>query len=559
MRYGAGAGASRLVSGNMRVHRLLEQQIADFKGSAACVLFGSGYLANAGVIPALVRKGEVVFSDAAQPRQRGRRLPARRRRDVRLQPRRRGAPGLGAPPGGRPRQPDRHRRRLLDGRRRRSAPGDRRAGRRLRRPRDGRRGPRHRHHRAGRARLGRGRRPRGRASTSWSARSASRSAPTGRSPVAARRWPSTSSTPPGRSSTPPRCRLPRWPRPWPSLELLREQPRRVDKLQRNAWILREALAEQGLPVELVGTHIVPLVVGEADAAMTACERALGQGVFAQAIRPPTVPEGTSRLRLSVMASHTKSELKEAAKKLATAVRPAVQQPEMVRPRRLRDRVSAASRDRAERERAAQERSARKAERDAAGARQPAPVAQAASEPAAERPVAERTAAQRPVTAQRPAAKPPAPSADPAASRRPSRPPVASSAGRSRATPACSTSSATWPSPAGPVRHGYRHRGRKEHRRGGRLRGPARARRGRDRLQARGHRPRRPARRVAARPRAPGRGQRRGTGRRGPLPLRPGRLAALGRASWPVPRSTRRGCASTRARPRERWCARAWAA
>ena len=41
MRYGAGAGASRLVSGNMRIHRRLEEQLADFKGSEACVLFGS--------------------------------------------------------------------------------------------------------------------------------------------------------------------------------------------------------------------------------------------------------------------------------------------------------------------------------------------------------------------------------------------------------------------------------------------------------------------------------------------------------------------------------------
>jgi 7-keto-8-aminopelargonate synthetase-like enzyme len=64
---------------------------------------------------------------------------------------------------------------------------------------------------------------------------------------------------------------------------------------------------------------VPLIVGDADAAMKACERALERGVFAQAIRPPTVPAGTSRLRLAVMASHTKSELREAGVALAAAV------------------------------------------------------------------------------------------------------------------------------------------------------------------------------------------------------------------------------------------------
>src|SRR5216117_3024521 len=63
MRWGAGAGASRLVSGNMTVHRRLEEQLAEFKGSEACVLFGSGYLANAGVVGTLAGRGDVIFSD----------------------------------------------------------------------------------------------------------------------------------------------------------------------------------------------------------------------------------------------------------------------------------------------------------------------------------------------------------------------------------------------------------------------------------------------------------------------------------------------------------------
>jgi len=63
MRWGVGAGASRLVSGSMTLHRRLEERLADFKGSEAALLFGSGYLANLGVIGALARRGEVVFSD----------------------------------------------------------------------------------------------------------------------------------------------------------------------------------------------------------------------------------------------------------------------------------------------------------------------------------------------------------------------------------------------------------------------------------------------------------------------------------------------------------------
>jgi glycine C-acetyltransferase/8-amino-7-oxononanoate synthase len=52
--------------------------------------------------------------------------------------------------------------------------------------------------------------------------------------------------------------------------------------------------------------------------MAMCEAAIERGVFAQAIRPPTVPAGTSRLRLAVMASHTKDELRDAAKVLGCA-------------------------------------------------------------------------------------------------------------------------------------------------------------------------------------------------------------------------------------------------
>src|SRR6476619_3383160 len=50
MRWGVVAGASRLVAGTMTIHRRLEERLADFKRSEACLLFGSGYLANIGVI-----------------------------------------------------------------------------------------------------------------------------------------------------------------------------------------------------------------------------------------------------------------------------------------------------------------------------------------------------------------------------------------------------------------------------------------------------------------------------------------------------------------------------
>jgi len=62
-RYGAGSGASRLVSGTMELHQALEDRIARFKGTERALVFNSGYAANTGVIPALAHKGDVVFSD----------------------------------------------------------------------------------------------------------------------------------------------------------------------------------------------------------------------------------------------------------------------------------------------------------------------------------------------------------------------------------------------------------------------------------------------------------------------------------------------------------------
>ena len=63
------------------------------------------------------------------------------------------------------------------------------------------------------------------------------------------------------------------------------------KLAANAAALRAALAAEGFDVGDSRTQIVPLVIGEADLAMRICEAALARGVFAQAIRPPTVPAG----------------------------------------------------------------------------------------------------------------------------------------------------------------------------------------------------------------------------------------------------------------------------
>lgn len=103
-----------------------------------------------------------------------------------------------------------------------------------------------------------------------------------------------------------------------ALDLLEEEPDRVATLRSGADALRDELAREGFDVAGSTTQIVPLIVGDAALAMRICEEAIADGVFAQAIRPPTVPEGTSRLRLAVMASHTKDELRDAARTLGRA-------------------------------------------------------------------------------------------------------------------------------------------------------------------------------------------------------------------------------------------------
>ncbi len=61
--YGTGAGASRLVTGNHPLYTALESKLASYKGTEAACIFGSGYLANLGAIPALVGAGDLILAD----------------------------------------------------------------------------------------------------------------------------------------------------------------------------------------------------------------------------------------------------------------------------------------------------------------------------------------------------------------------------------------------------------------------------------------------------------------------------------------------------------------
>jgi glycine C-acetyltransferase len=96
-----------------------------------------------------------------------------------------------------------------------------------------------------------------------------------------------------------------------ALEIIESQPALVAKLQKNALLLRSSIAGAGLPVPDGQTPIIPIAVGDARRAVALSERLFEKGIFIQAIRPPTVPDGTSRLRLTVSAAHTEADISEA--------------------------------------------------------------------------------------------------------------------------------------------------------------------------------------------------------------------------------------------------------
>lgn len=61
--YGTGSGGSRLTTGTTRLHQLLEEEIAEFKGREAALVFNTGYMANVGILSSLAQKGDMIYSD----------------------------------------------------------------------------------------------------------------------------------------------------------------------------------------------------------------------------------------------------------------------------------------------------------------------------------------------------------------------------------------------------------------------------------------------------------------------------------------------------------------
>jgi glycine C-acetyltransferase/8-amino-7-oxononanoate synthase len=318
-RWGAGAGASRLISGSMGVHRDLEARLAGFAGHEAALLFGTGYLANTGAIAALAGRGEVVFSDELNHASivDGCRLSRAetfvyRHADLdHLEWGLREAGGRGAlivsdgafsmdgdlaPLPGLVELARRHGCRLMiDDAHALGALGP------------GGRGSVAAAGLAGEVDVVVG--TLGKSLGSYGAFVATSAETVEFLVNSARPFIFSTAPPPpaiGAASE--------------ALAILEAEPERVTRLQENATALREALATEGLAAPTSTTQIVPVLVGEAKATMRLCELALERGVFAQGIRPPTVPEGSSRLRLTVMATQQPAELREAARSVGAAAR-----------------------------------------------------------------------------------------------------------------------------------------------------------------------------------------------------------------------------------------------
>ncbi len=98
-----------------------------------------------------------------------------------------------------------------------------------------------------------------------------------------------------------------------ALRLLRKNPDRfTGRLHRNTAYLKDKLTAAGIPLLPGDTSIIPLILGQEEKALAAAKAAKQAGLLLSAIRPPTVPKGTSRLRLTVTAAHTVEELDRAA-------------------------------------------------------------------------------------------------------------------------------------------------------------------------------------------------------------------------------------------------------
>ncbi len=311
VRFGVGSGASRLISGTLPPHADLETALARFKGTEASLVFGSGYLANIGLIPALADTGDLILADRLCHaslidgcRLSGANFRVFRHRDLahleQLLSRRKAlrptlivTDGVFSMDGDLAPLPDlialaeRHDARLLVD----DAHGTGVMGK------------------TGRGTLehfGVESRLPFQMGTLSKALGGSGAYVAGPSTLIqylvnhARSFIYTTAPPPAAAAA-----------ALAALDVIRNEPERRTRLwtNRQRWV--EGLTGLGYRIADTASPIVPVLIGQADQALRLAERLLQLGVFAPAIRPPTVPEGTSRIRTTLSSEHRPEHLDQA--------------------------------------------------------------------------------------------------------------------------------------------------------------------------------------------------------------------------------------------------------
>ncbi len=317
-RYGCGAGASRLISGHMELHQALEQRLAAFKQTEAALVFPSGYHANIGVLSALMGPGDAIFSDAMNHASiiDGCRLSRAtvyifRHRDMAHL-----AQLLAAcPPSGQ---------RLIVTDSVFSMDGDIAPladivdlARRYRAwvmvdeaHATGVFGP----HGAGVAEeFGLVKEVDIHMGTLGKALGGCGAYVAGCRELIewlinrARSFIYTTGVPPAVAAA-----------ALAALECVAHEPERRQRLWENAAFLTQGLTALGYQLGPTRSPIIPVLIGDAARTMALAAALLRRGIFAHGIRPPTVPEGTSRLRVTPMATHTQHQLTRALEAFADA-------------------------------------------------------------------------------------------------------------------------------------------------------------------------------------------------------------------------------------------------
>jgi glycine C-acetyltransferase len=308
---GIGSGASRLISGNMSAHETLERKIAALKGTEACLVFNSGYMANVGIISAICGRGDIVLSDKSNhasivdgiilSRAEFKRYPHcdfQALEDI--------LKGCGN-----------YRRRMIvtdtvfsmDGD---IAPLDRLTE--LAEKFDCLLMTDEAHGFGVIGKNGAGAAEYFNVSDRIDIQMGTLSKAAGCIGAyvcgtkdlievlvnKARSFIYTTAMPPGMAAA--ACA---------AVDIIRSDRDRRKKLADNSEFMRDGLKKTGFDTMNSATSIIPVLIGGNDKAVELARRLLEKDIFTVAIRPPTVPEGSARLRFTVMATHTKDDIRKA--------------------------------------------------------------------------------------------------------------------------------------------------------------------------------------------------------------------------------------------------------